>query len=93
METKINFKKLVEKSEESGKSNYVAWRFKLNLLLRSKGLLGVATGITVRPFEADAQHNAWMEKDIQAQTIIGLNVDEKIALKISTCTTSLQMIE
>jgi len=93
MEAKIIFDKLVEKSESTGASNYTAWRFKLNLLLRSKGLYDVATGVTVKPIETDTTYVLWIAKDIEAQTIIGLNVEEKIALKISTCTSALSMIE
>jgi len=93
MEAKIIFDKLVEKSESTGASNYTAWRFKLNLLLRSKGLYDVATGVTTKPIEIDTTYATWIAKDIEAQTIIGLNVEEKIALKISTCTSALSMIE
>ena len=93
MDAKLNLEKLVETSESTGKSNYVAWSLKLNFLLRAKGLFDVAIGVTVKPFENNRTHGVWCKKDIEAQTIIGLNVDEKIALKISMCTTALQMIE
>ncbi|XP_029053507.1 uncharacterized protein LOC114881056 [Osmia bicornis bicornis] len=85
MDTKLNLEKLIETSESTGKSNYVAWRFKLNLLLRAKGLFDVATGTTVKSPLADNTYADWCKKDIEAQTIIGLNVDEKIALKINNC--------
>ena len=90
----MNFEKLMESVGGNGKLNYVSWRFKLNnLLLRLKGLLDVAMGVTLKPFENDQGYAEWLKKDIEAQTIIGMNVDEKIALKITTCTTSMQMIE
>lgn len=93
MEAKLNLEKLVEVSDTTGKTNYTAWRFKLNLLLRTKGLYEIAIGETVKPFEVDRQYEEWCKKDLEAQTIIGLNVDEKIALKISMCMSSAKMIE
>lgn len=93
METKLHLATLVEVCESTGKSNYTAWRFKLNLLLRRKELFDIATGVTVKPFENDTTHPDWVKKDIEAQTIIGLNVDEKIALKISMCTSAAKMLE
>lgn len=54
VEAKLNLDKLVEKSDNTGLSNYTAWRFKLNLILRTKALYNVATGTTVKPSENDA---------------------------------------
>lgn len=93
MDAKLNLDKLVESTEGNGKSNYVAWRFKLNLLLRMKGLFEIVTGETPQPTATDEGYAAWVKKDIEAQTIIGLNVDENIALKITHCSTSANMIE
>lgn len=95
MEAKLNLEKLVEVSESTGKSNYTSWRFKLNLLLRTKGFFEIATGVTVKPSETEnsTSHAEWVKKDLDAQTIIGLNVDERIALKISMCTSAAKMIE
>lgn len=93
MDAKLNLDKLIESAEGNGKSNYVAWRFKLNLLLRIKGLLEIVTEDSPEPQNDDQGHAAWLKKDIEARTIIGLNVDENIALKITTCSTSAKMIE
>lgn len=94
MDAKLNLDKLTESVEGNGKSNYVSWRFKLNLLLRMKGLMEIVSGENLRPEGGNegAVLIAWIKKDIEAQTIIGLNVDEKIALKITTCDTSAKMI-
>lgn len=92
METKTNLDKLVEMSESAGKNNYVAWRFKMNLILRSKKLFDVATGITQKPSDQDSSYTDWCNKDLEAQTIIALSIDEKIALKISKCMSAASMI-
>lgn len=93
MDTKYYFCKLVARLETTGASNYDAWKFKLNLLLRSKELDKIVNGVNTKPFETDGNYNDWIKKDTEAQTIIGLNVEEEIALKISTCTSSAQMIQ
>ena len=93
MDVKLNLEKLVEVSDDTGKSNYIAWRFKLNLLLRMKKLFDIATGVIIKPPETDSAYVDWCNKDMEAQTIIGLNVNEKIALKITMCTSSAKMIE
>lgn len=58
----------------------------INLLLRKIKLYDISTGIKVQPFEFDPTYADWCNKDFEAQTIIGLNVAEKIALKISKFT-------
>lgn len=71
-------------SEDSqGKVNYVSWRFKLNLTLKSKGLFPVATGIEVKPRNVDTDEvtKVWIKQDLEAQTFIGLNVSSNIAKK------------
>lgn len=83
-------------SENSqGSVNYVSWRFKLDLTLKSKKLFAIATGIEKKPagLETEAKVIEWVEKDINTQAIIGLNVDSNIAYKISKCTSSKQMLE
>lgn len=93
MDTKLSLEKLVETGEGNGKSNYVSWRFKLDLLLKVKDLLNITTGETPKPFATDEGQKEWIKKDIEAQAIIGLNVDEKIALRITTCKSGAEMIE
>lgn len=93
MEAKLQLDKLIERSESTGSSNYLSWRFKLNLILKTKALFDVATGVTVRPFNNEDTLSAWEKKDLEAQTIIGINVDENIALKLRVCTSAAQMIE
>lgn len=93
MDTRLNLDKLIESAAGNGKTNYVSCKFKLNLLLRMKGLLDVVTGASPKPFEAYVGYVDWIKKDIVAQTIVGLYVDERIALKITTCTSAASMIE
>lgn len=59
MDTKLNLEKLVEVSEGTGKSNYISWRFKLNLLLRIKKLFDIATGVTIKPYKSDPTYADW----------------------------------
>ena len=90
---KLNLDKLVEKSDSTGSNNYIAWRFKLDLVLKTKGLFEIATGVTVRPFDGDNDLSDWQKKDLEAQTYIGINVDRNIALKLRVCTTAAPMID
>lgn len=81
--------------DSQGNVNYISWRFKLNLALKSKDLYKIASGLTVRPEGAadDAAVAAWIKKDIEAQTLIGLNVNSKIASKIANCKTAKDMLD
>ncbi|KAG5880998.1 hypothetical protein JTB14_027398 [Gonioctena quinquepunctata] len=83
-------------SEDSqGNVNYVSWKFKLNLTLKSEGLYSVATGVVIRPEGSDNNDNvkAWLKQDVEAQTLIGLNVSSNIAKKIAYCNSSFLMLE
>lgn len=83
-------------SEDSqGKVNYVSWRFKLNLTLKTKGLFPVATGVELKPHgtDTDVTVKSWIKKDLEAQTLIGLNVSSNIAQKIANCVSSKQMLD
>lgn len=92
MDAKLNLDKLIAYNDGNGKTNYVSWKFKLDLLLKMKDLSEYVSGNIVKPEETSVGYGAWVKKDIEAQTIIGLNVDEKIALKISTCKSANEMI-
>lgn len=83
-------------SEDSqGNVNFISWRFKLNLALKNKDLYEIVSGGTVRPAgtASDATVSAWIKKDVEAQALIGLNVNSKIANKIANCKTSKDMID
>lgn len=71
----------------------MSWKFKLNLALKSKGLYEVATGVKVRPAGESNSTDVvnWTKLDLEAQTLIGLNVDSRKAAKIANCTSSFQM--
>ncbi|KAI5727868.1 hypothetical protein M8J77_007947 [Diaphorina citri] len=81
-------------SDSKGVNNYSSWKFKLNLALKSKGLFDVASGVKLKPAgaESDASVQSWMKSDIEAQTLIGLNVSSNIAVKICNCTSASQML-
>ncbi|XP_039311355.1 uncharacterized protein LOC120359102 [Solenopsis invicta] len=49
--------------------------------------------VTVKPSENDASCVEWCRKVLEAQTIIGINVVESIALKICVCKTASEMLE
>lgn len=83
-------------SEDSqGNVNFISWRFKLNLALKYKDLYDIVTGAKPRPAGAVSEANvsAWLKKDVEAQTLIGLNVNSKIANKIANCRTAKDMID
>ena len=67
----------------------------MNLALKSENLYDVATGVKIRP-EGEESNQAvsdWIKKDLEAQTLIGLNVSSNIATKIANCTLSSQMMK
>ncbi|KAG5876686.1 hypothetical protein JTB14_019434 [Gonioctena quinquepunctata] len=83
-------------SEDSQSNvNYVSWKFKLNLTMKSKGLYLVATVVVIRPGDSDNNDNvkAWLKQDIEAQTLIGLNVSSNMAKKIAYCNSSFLMLD
>lgn len=81
--------------DSQGNVNFISWRFKLNLALKNKDLYEIVTGTKARPAGAESEANvsAWIKKDIEAQTLIGLNVNSKIATKIANCKTAKAMID
>lgn len=89
---KSHLETLSENSQ--GNVNYVSWKFKLYLTLKSKDLFPVATGVKVKPegIDTNATVQAWVKQDLEAQTLIGLNVSSNIAIKISNCQTAYQML-
>lgn len=89
---KSRLETLAEDSQK--KTNYVSWKFKLNLTLKAKDLYLVAHGIEVKPHGQENDQNVknWIKKDLEAQTLIGLNVSSEIARKIANCTSANQMI-
>lgn len=89
---KSQLEMLIEDSQ--GNVNYESWRFKLNLTLKSRKIYDAATGITLRPdgAEDNATVAAWIVKDLEAQTLIGLNCSSSIAKKISKCTSAYGML-
>ena len=82
-------------ADSQNEVNYVSWRFKLNLTLKSKDLYEVATGIKMKP-EGDEKAVdviTWSKKYLDAQTFIGLNVSSNIAKKIAKCSSAYQMLK
>lgn len=81
--------------DAQGKVNFISWKFKLVLTLKSKSLYNIVNGLENKPVgDANAEQAlVWTNRDIEAQTLIGLNVSSNIAMKIVNCTTSRQMLE
>ena len=79
---------------DQGKVNYVSWRFKLDLTLKSKGLFEIANGIVAKPegSETDKSVKDWAKKDLEAQIFVGLNVSSEIAKKIANCNSAYKML-
>lgn len=80
--------------DSQGNVNYISWKFKLNLTLRSKELYDVARGAVLKPDEPSNTPAviAWVKKDLDAQTCIGLNVSSNIAKKIANCNSAHSML-
>lgn len=85
----------ISNQSAQGGSNYNSWRFKLNLILKSKNLFATAMGATSNPEgnADDAEVKSWVKSDLDAQTLIGLNVSSNIANKISSCKSAFKMLE
>lgn len=62
--------------------------------MKGKKIFDVATGITVKPEGGENCQNvlSWIAKDLEAQTLIGLNCSSSIAMKISKCTSAYSML-
>lgn len=88
---KSQMEMLLENSQ--GVVNYSSWRFKLNLILRTRKLCDVATGVTAKPATTDSGYSSWVEKDLESQALIGLNVSSKISNKIANCKSASKMLE
>ena len=80
--------------DAQGNINYESWRFKLDLTLKSKKLFNVATGVELKPDGSDdsAAVAPWLAKDLEAQTLIGLNCSGQIVKKICKCTSANAML-
>lgn len=78
-----------------GKVNYISWKFKLDLTLKSKDLYAVAIGTATKPAGAETEGavKTWVKKDLEAQIFIGLNVSSEIAKKIANCKSAYKMLE
>lgn len=78
-----------------GKVNYISWRFKLDLTLKSKDLYAVAIGTDTKPSGADtdAAVKLWTKKDLECQVLVGLNVSSEISKKIVNCKSAYKMLE
>lgn len=88
--------KLETLSEDSqGIVNYASWRLKLNLALKTKDIYEIATGAKQKPAggAADPAVKEWVKLDIEAQSLIALNVSSQIATKLVSCATSRQMLD
>lgn len=81
--------------DSQGNVNYESWRFKLNLILRTKKIWNVATGTDMKPEGSDdgTVIEPWITKDLEAQTLIGLNCSSSIAKKISKCKSAYGMLQ
>lgn len=82
------------KEDSEGNVNYESWRFKLDLTLKSKKIFNIATGIELRPEGAETTEavSTWVTKDLEAQTLIGLNCSSSIAKRIAKSTSSYGML-
>lgn len=80
MDVKLNLKNMIEAAEENGKSNYKSWKFKLDLLLEFKDLQDVVYYLNHLKQTKDTK-NGLRQIKMLVRTLIGLNVEEKIALK------------
>uniref|UniRef100_A0ABD2WAN2 CCHC-type domain-containing protein n=1 Tax=Trichogramma kaykai TaxID=54128 RepID=A0ABD2WAN2_9HYME len=79
----------------TGSVNYESSIFKLNHTLKNKRIFDVATGVEDMPAGGDENASvlAWKTKDLEAQTLIGLNCSRAISRKIAKCTSARQMLD
>lgn len=81
--------------DQDGEVDFEAWQFKIDLTLKSKKIYEYVTGAKPKPAGKNDEKDVieWVEKDIEAQTVIGINVSKAISKKILSCTTALEMYE
>lgn len=81
--------------DSHGDVNYVPWRLKLDVVMKTKKMYDIATGVKPQPAGAadTPDVKAWVEKDLEAQQLIVLNVSDQIAYKIANCHSAKQMLE
>ncbi|KAK9870289.1 hypothetical protein WA026_006376 [Henosepilachna vigintioctopunctata] len=81
--------------DSQGNVNYESWRFKLDLTMKARKLFQVATGVEVRPHgdESSTTVSTWIAKDLEAQTLIGLNCNSNIARKLAKCNSAHVMLQ
>lgn len=81
--------------DSQGNVNYASWRLKLNLALKIKEVYEVAIGTKVKPegVSTDDAVKTWVKQDLEAQTLIALNVSSQIASKLAHCVASKQMLD
>lgn len=58
-----------------------------------KKLFDIGTNEKQKPDAIDNKYGEWCDKNMEAQNITGLNVKEKIALKICICTNSSEITQ
>lgn len=97
METLVKSQLVTLSQNSQDDVNFVPWRLKLNLVLKTKKLYEYVTGAKVRPAGAadDAELVEWTEKDLvlEAQQLIALNVSDDISYKTIHCMTAKQMMD
>ena len=69
-------------------SNYLTWKFKIGLILKSKDLMGIVDGSIPKP---SSSPEVWLKSDASAQAIIGASVDDSQMQYVKEATSSKEM--
>lgn len=72
-------------------AQWAAWKFRVKVLLRAAGVLGIVDGSSPRPVEAKEEFAAWADNDAKAQNIIVGRLAEKTISQVLSCTTAKQI--
>ena len=74
------------------RKNWLAWKTHIHTILRQKDTFEIATGVTPQPQDHD-DDAVWTQKDLLAQEIITLVIENKQVLSVSECNTAAKMWE
>lgn len=78
-------------------NNYAVWKYQLQIVLRSRGLLSVVEGTRTKPeiIEGDASSKTvfrkWEDDNAKAQELLVTRVSDKILTHLLTCKTSTEI--
>lgn len=72
-------------------NNYTIWKFQIKVILLSKSLYDVCTGIEKCPEDDKEKEGKWRSKDAKAQEVIITRIEESLIIHVMNCDTAFEM--